>query len=111
MTIVLNIRRIVATGLAVIPIGAIWHVKTIAQENLSSGVVTVFDHEKVDTSFAKAASAGGSNYLWSHTSGKVTYSVHTHSRDSLKSGCKPEGCSHKGVTEVMYVVSGAATVV
>jgi mannose-6-phosphate isomerase-like protein (cupin superfamily) len=29
----------------------------------------------------------------------------------VKSGCKPEGCSHKGFTAVVYVVSGAANLV
>jgi mannose-6-phosphate isomerase-like protein (cupin superfamily) len=37
--------------------------------------------------------------------------VDTHSRESVKSACKPEGCSHKGFTAVVYVVSGAATLV
>jgi mannose-6-phosphate isomerase-like protein (cupin superfamily) len=54
---------------------------------------------------------GGSNLLWSHTSSKGTYNVDTHSRDSVKSVCKPEGCSHKDYTAVVYVVSGAATMV
>ena len=49
----LNIRQAVLTGLAVAAIGAVWHAKTIAQENSSSGVVTVFDHEKLNASFAK----------------------------------------------------------
>jgi mannose-6-phosphate isomerase-like protein (cupin superfamily) len=37
--------------------------------------------------------------------------VSTHSRESVKSACKPEGCSHTGFTAVVYVVSGAATLV
>ena len=106
-----NIRKTVLTGLAVVAIAAMWHAKTSAQENSSSGVVTVFDHEKLDTSFAKAASNGGSNLLWSHTSSKGTYNVDTHNRDSVKAACKPEGCSHKDFTAVVYVVSGAATLV
>src|SRR6266581_516447 len=107
----LNIRKTVLTGLAVVAIGAVWHAKTSAQENSSTGVVTVFDHAKLDTSFAKAASNGGSNLLWSHTSSKGTYNVDTHSRESVKAACKPEGCSHKDYTAVVYVVSGAATLV
>jgi mannose-6-phosphate isomerase-like protein (cupin superfamily) len=106
-----NIRRTVLTGLAVVAIGSVWHMKSIAQENSSSGVVTVFDHEKLDASFAKAFSNGGSNLLWSHTSSKGTYNVDTHSRESVKAACKPEGCSHKNYTAVVYVVSGAATLV
>ncbi len=35
----------------------------------------------------------------------------THSRESVKAACKPEGCSHTGFTAVVYVVSGAATLV
>lgn len=109
-----NIRNAVLTGLAVIAIGALWHSKTIAQENSSSGtvgVVTVFDHAKLDASFAKALSNGGSDLLWSHVSSQGTYNVDTHSRESAKAACKPEGCSHKGFTAVVYVVSGAATLV
>ena len=29
----------------------------------------------------------------------------------MKAACKPEGCSHKDFTAVVYVVSGAATLV
>ena len=107
----LKIRNAVLTGLAAVAIGAVWHAKTSAQENSSAGVVTVFDHQKMDASFAKAASNGGSNLLWSHTSSKGTYNVDTHSRESVKAACKPEGCSHKDYTAVVYVVSGAATLV
>ena len=107
----LKIRKTALTGLAVVAIGAVWHAKTSAQDNSSSGVVTVFDHEKLDASFTKAVSNGGSNLLWSHTSGKGTYNVDTHSRESVKAACKPEGCSHDGYTAVVYVVSGAATLV
>jgi mannose-6-phosphate isomerase-like protein (cupin superfamily) len=111
MKTMLNIRKTVLTGLAVVAIGAVWHAKTIAQENSSSGVVTVFDHEKLEASFAKALSNGGSNLLWSRTSSQGTYNVDTHSRESVKAACKPEGCSHTGFTAVVYVVSGAATLV
>ena len=107
----LKIRKTALTGLAVVAIGAVWHAKTSAQENSSAGVVTVFDHQKMDASFAKAASNGGSNLLWSHTSSIGTYNVDTHSRESVKAACKPEGCGHKGYTAVVYVVSGAATLV
>ena len=116
-----NIRRAVLTGLAVVAIGACWHAKTIAQGNSPSGaaqgrtagtgVVTVFDHEKLNASFAKALSNGGSNLLWSHTSKQGTYNVSTHSRESVKAACQPDGCSHKDYTAVVYVVSGAATLV
>src|ERR1700688_4237954 len=111
MTTMLKIRKTALTVFAVVAIGAVWHAKTSAQDNSSSGVVTVFDHEKLDASFAKAISNGGSDLLWSHTSGKETYNVDTHSRESVKAACKPEGCSHKGYTAVVYVVSGAATLV
>lgn len=107
----LNIRRAVLTGLALVAIGAVWHGKTTAQENSSIGVVSVFDQEKLDASFSKAVSNGGSDLLWSRTSSKGTYNVSTHSRESVKSACKPEGCSHTGYTAFVYVVSGAATLV
>jgi mannose-6-phosphate isomerase-like protein (cupin superfamily) len=107
----LNVRRAVLAGLAVVAIGALWHARTSAQENSSAGVVTVFDHEKLDASFAKALSNGGGNLLWSRTSSIGTYTVSTHSRESVKAACKPEGCGHTGYTAVVYVVSGAATMV
>jgi mannose-6-phosphate isomerase-like protein (cupin superfamily) len=107
----LNVRRAVVAGLAVVAIGALWHARTSAQENSSAGVVTVFDHEKLDASFAKALSNGGGNLLWSRTSSIGTYTVSTHSRESVKAACKPEGCGHTGYTAVVYVVSGAATMV
>lgn len=106
-----NVRSTVLTGLAVVAIGLAWHAKTSAQEKSSSGVVTVFDHEKLDASFAKALSNGGGNPLWSHASSMGTYTVSTHSRESVKAACKPEGCGHMGYTAVVYVVSGAATMV
>ncbi len=96
----LNARNTIAIGLALVAIAT-------PQEKSSTGVVTVFDHEKLDASFNKALTDGGSNLLWS----KGAYNVSTHSRDSVKSACKPEGCSHKDYTAVVYVVSGAATMV
>lgn len=107
----LNIRKTVLSGLAVVAIGVVWNATSIAQEKSSAGIVTVFDHDKLDASFAKAFSNGGSNLVWSHTSSKGTYDVSTHSRESVKAACKPEGCSHKDFTAVVYVVSGAATLV
>jgi mannose-6-phosphate isomerase-like protein (cupin superfamily) len=107
----LNIRNAALAGLAAVAIGAVWNSQSSAQEKSSTGVVTVFDHQKLDASFNKAFAEGGSNLLWSHTSSKGTYSVDTHSRDSIKSVCKAEGCSHKDYTAVVYVVSGAATMV
>jgi hypothetical protein len=108
-----SIRKIVLTGLAVVAIGTLWHPKTTAQEKPAAGVgvVTVFDHAKLDASFAKAISSGGSDVLWSRASGQGTYSVSTHNRESVKAACKPDGCSHTGYTAVVYVVSGAATLV
>ena len=105
------IRKIILTGLAVVSIGAIWRAGTTAQEASSTGVITVFDHEKLDASFSKALANGGSDLVWSHASGNGTYGVSTHSRESAKAACKPEGCSHKEFTAVVYVVSGAATLV
>jgi mannose-6-phosphate isomerase-like protein (cupin superfamily) len=82
---------------------------TTAQPNPSAGVVTVFDHQQLDASFNKAFANGGSSLLWSRASSKGTYNVDTHSRESVQSACKPEGCSHKDYTAVVYVVSGSAT--
>jgi len=102
-------RRRFLPVLAMIAIGAIWYTRTNAQENSSAGVITVFDRQKLDASFAKALSNAGSDLLWSHTSGQGTYNVDTHSRDPEKSPCKAEGCSHKGFTAVVVVMNGAAT--
>jgi len=107
----MNIRKTVLTGLAVVAICSVWHAKATAQENPFHGIVTVFDHGKLEASCDQALSKGGSNLLWSHTSSEGTYNVDTHSRESVKAACKPEGCSHKGYTAVVYVVSGAATLV
>jgi mannose-6-phosphate isomerase-like protein (cupin superfamily) len=106
-----SIRKTVVTGAAVIAAGAAWHVKSLAQEHTASGVgvVTVFDHAKLDASFAKALANGGTAPLWSRTSNYGTSDVSVHSRESAKSVCPPQGCSHKGYTAVVIVVSGAAT--
>ncbi len=106
-----NIRKTVLTGLAVIGIGAVWHSKVVAQENSSAGIATIFDRQTLDASFAQAVPNGGGRLLWSHASGNVAYDVNTNSRESVKAACRPAGCSHKGFTAVVYVVSGAATLV
>jgi len=106
-----SIRKMVMTGAAVIAAGAAWHAKSIAQENAASGVgvVTVFDRAKLDTSFAAALAKGGTAPLWSRTSSYGTSEVSVHSRESDKSACALQGCSHKGYTAVVIVTSGAAT--
>ena len=106
-----NVRSIAAGGLVVAAVSVFWCARGRAQENAAAGLITVFDRARVEASFAKAAANGGGNHLWSRTAGGVNYDVHTHSRDSAEAACPPAGCSHQGVTEVMYVVSGAATLV
>ncbi len=108
-----SIRKISVTAAAVIAAAAAWHVQSFAQENAASGVgvVTVFEHAKLDASFAKALANGGTAPLWSRTSSYGTSDVSVHSRDSAKSACPPQGCSHKGYTAVVIVTSGAATLV
>ena len=103
----------VITAAAVIAAAAAWHAKSVAQENAASGVgvVTVFDHAKLDASFAKALANGGTAPLWSRTSSYGTSDVSVHSRESAKSPCAPQGCSHKVYTAVVIVTSGAATLV
>ena len=106
-----NIRNLVMAGAAVIAAAAAWHEQSLAQENAAAGVgiVTIFDHAKLDASFAKALAGGGSAPVWSRTSNYGTSEVSVHSRESAKSACAPQGCSHKGYTAVVIVVSGAAT--
>lgn len=104
-----SIRNLVITGAALITAAAAWH-ETVAQETPSgAGVVTVYDHTKLDASFAKALANGGTAPLWGRTSSYGTSNVSVHSRDSNKSVCPQQGCSHKGYTAVVIVVSGAAT--
>jgi len=99
------------TGAAVIAAGAAWHENSVAQENGASGagVATVFDHAKLDASFVNALANGGSARVWSRTSSYGTSDVSVHSRESMKSACAPQGCSHKNYTAVVIVMSGAAT--
>jgi mannose-6-phosphate isomerase-like protein (cupin superfamily) len=106
-----SIRKMAMTGAAVIAVGAAWHVESVAQENTASGVgiVTVFDHTKLDASFANALAKGGTAPLWSRTSNYGTSEVSVHSRESTTSACPQQGCSHKGYTAVVIVTSGAAT--
>jgi mannose-6-phosphate isomerase-like protein (cupin superfamily) len=106
-----SIRKMVTTAAAVIAAGAAWHAKSVAQENVASGVgvVTVFDHAKLDASFANALANGGTAPLWSRTSSYGTSDVSVHSRESSRSSCPAQGCSHKGYTAVVIVISGAAT--
>ena len=106
-----NIQKMVLAGLAIACFGAGWVSKTIAQEALSYQSVTVFDHEKVNASFAKALSAGGSMILFRRVTPLGPYRVNTQSRESVLAACPSEGCSHTGFTAVVYVVSGAATLV
>lgn len=104
-------RKMVMTGAAVLAAGAAWHMESVAQESAASGVgvATVFDHTKLDASFTKALANGGTAPLWSRTSGYGTSDVSVHSRESAKSACAPQGCSHKVYTAVVIVMSGAAT--
>ena len=105
-----TIRKMIMIGAAAIAAGAAWLVESAAQENTGSGagVVTVFDRAKLDASSANAMVKGASAPLWSRTSGSGTAVVGVRSRDST-TPCPPEGCSHKGYTAVVIVVSGAAT--
>jgi mannose-6-phosphate isomerase-like protein (cupin superfamily) len=105
-----TIRKMIMIGAAVIAAGAAWLVESVAQENAGSGagVVTVFDHAKLDASFANALAKGESAPLWSRTSSYGTSVVSVRSRDS-STPCPPQGCSHKGYTAVVIVTSGAAT--
>ena len=105
-----TIRKMIMIGAAVIAAGAAWLVEGAAQENAGSGpgVVTVFDHAKLDTLFANALAKGESAPLWSRTSSYGTSVVNLRSRDST-TPCPPQGCSHQGYTAVVIVTSGAAT--
>ena len=105
-----SIRKTILTGAAaVIAAAAAWQANSAAQENAGAGVATVFDHAKLDAAFAAALAKGGSAQVWSRTSSYGTSDVSVHSRESTKSACAPQGCSHKNYTAVVIVTSGAAT--
>jgi mannose-6-phosphate isomerase-like protein (cupin superfamily) len=106
-----NIRKMIMITATISAAGAAWQVESVAAENAASGVgvVTVFDHAKLDASFANALAKGGTAPLWSRTSSYGTSEVSVHSRESTTSACPPQGCSHKGYTAVVIVTSGAAT--
>lgn len=107
-----NIPMLLIAGVAVFAAGVASHGESAAQENASgAGVVTVFDHTKLDASFAKALANGGTAPLWSRTSNYGTSEVSVHSRESVNSACPVQGCSHKNYTAVVIVTSGAATLV
>ena len=108
-----SMRKLALTGALVIAGGAPWLVASAAGQNTASGagVVTVFDHAKLDASFASALAKGGTAPLWSRTSNYGTSEVSVHSRESAMSACPSQGCSHKNYTAVVIVTSGAATLV
>lgn len=107
----LNLRRTALAVLAVIAMGAAWISRTAAQDPSTYTFVTIFDHKKVDASFNKALSSGGGMILFRRTTPQGIYRVNTQSRESTLGACPKEGCSHTGFTAVVYVVSGAATLV
>jgi hypothetical protein len=112
MTAMLTIRKTALIAVAIVAMGAGWLARTLAQEPASTyPFITVFDHSKVDASFAKAIPAGGSMVLFRRTTAQGPYRVNTQSRDSASAVCPEQGCSHTGFTAVVYVVSGAATLV
>ena len=49
--------------------------------------------------------------LFRRTTPQGIYHVNTQSRESVLSACPTQGCSHAAYTAVVYVVSGAATLV
>ncbi|HEX5280457.1 MAG TPA: hypothetical protein VFW28_10275 [Micropepsaceae bacterium] len=108
-----NTPNLLMIGAGVVLAGTVWQSTTTAQENAASGagVVVVFDQKKLEASFDQALAGGGTAPLWSRTSSYGTSNVSVHSRDSTKSICPAQGCSHKGYTAVVVVMSGAATLV
>ena len=108
----LTIRKTLLVALVIAATAAGWFGKTVAQDPVSSyPFITVFDHEKVDASFSKAIPAGGSMVLFRRSTLQGPFRVNTQSRDSVRAVCPEQGCSHAGFTAVVYVVSGAATLV
>jgi len=108
-----SLRNTLIAGAAVLAAGTAWQTNSVAQETARSdiGLVTVFDHAKLDAAFGKALASGGTAPVWSRTSRYGTTDVSVHSRESAKSACPAQGCSHKVYTAVVIVTSGAATLV
>ena len=106
-----SMRNLVLTAAAAIAAGAALGTESLAQQTVASGagVVTVFDRATLDASFAKALASGGTAPIWNHSSGYGTSEVSVHSRESANAACPAQGCSHKGYTAVVIVVSGSAT--
>ena len=102
-----TIRKLALAGAVMIAAGA----SSLAADAPRSdvGLVTVFDHAKLDASFAKALASGGTAPIWARTSSYGTSDVSVHSRANTTSLCPAQGCSHKAYTAVVIVVSGAAT--
>jgi mannose-6-phosphate isomerase-like protein (cupin superfamily) len=66
-------------------------------------------HERVDTSFVKAAASNGGGVLFTRKDSQGrTWEVHTNSRSKADEG---QVHSHEGWTAVVVVMSGAATFV
>lgn len=108
-----KVWNVIVTAATVIAAGAALHCANAAEATPSEvGVVTVFDHTKLDALFGAALAKGGSAPLWDRTSPSGTTSdVSMHSRESTKSACPAQGCSHKNYTAVVVVTSGSATLV
>jgi mannose-6-phosphate isomerase-like protein (cupin superfamily) len=108
-----SIQKIVTAVAAVVAAGVAWQAASTAQENAGSGagVVTIFDRAKLEAAYADALAKGGTAPLWSRTSSYGTSNVSVHSRESTRSTCPQQGCSHKNYTAVVIVTSGAATLV
>src|SRR3954464_15129985 len=103
-----SIRKLALAGAAMMAAGGAWHATSLAADTARSdvGLVTVFDHGKLDASFAKALASGGTEHIWNRTSSYGISDVSVHSRDNAASPCPQQGCSHKTYTAVVLVVSG-----
>jgi len=105
----LQTRKTLLTALGALAFSAGWLAKTTAQQIPASPLITYFNHEKVDASFAKAIASDGSRVLFSRKDSQGrTFTVHTNTRGKRDEG---ELHSHEGWTAVVVVMSGAATFV
>jgi len=104
-----HMRKTALTPLAVLVFSAGWLAQTAAQQLRSVPLITYFNHDKVDASFAKAMASDGSRVLFSRKDSQGrTFTVHTNSRGKSEKG---ELHSHEGWTAVVVVMSGSATFV
>ena len=97
------------TALALALFSASWLARTYAQQKAPAALITYFNHDSVDASFAQALASTGSTDLYARKDrqGK-TWAIHSNSRGKSDEGVLH---SHDDWTGVVVIMSGSATFV